>query len=207
MSLTIVGAGLGRTGTTSLQEALGILLSGPVFHMGEVFADLDSVPTWQAAVEGAPVDWNSLLAGYRATLDWPAVTCWRDIAAANPEALVLLSSRSGAEEWWNSVSKTLFAVLDRDFPPHLLPMRALSEAMFERLTPQWRDRDGAMAAYDAHNAAVRAEVPPDRLIDWQPRDGWEPICSALGIAVPAIPFPHANTSDDFQEGADERLDP
>jgi hypothetical protein len=205
MSLTVVGAGLGRTGTTSLQEALGIVLNGPVFHMGEVFADLDSVSIWHAAVDGAPTDWNSLLAGYRATLDWPAVTCWRDIAAANPEALVLLSTRSSAEAWWNSVSTTLFAVLDRDLPPHLLAMRALNEAMFARLTPHWRDRDAAMAAYAAHNAAVRAEVPGDRLIDWQPRDGWEPICSALGIAVPDIAFPHANTSDDFQKSADERL--
>jgi sulfotransferase family protein len=206
MSLTIVGAGLGRTGTTSLQEALGIVLNGPVFHMGEVFANLDSVSIWHAAVDGAPTDWNSLLAGYSATLDWPAVTCWRDIAAANPEALVLLSTRSSAEAWWKSVNTTLFAVLDRDLPPHLLPMRALNEAMFDRLTPHWRDRDAAMAAYAAHNAAVRAEVSADRLIDWQPHDGWEPICSALGILVPDIAFPHANTSDDFQKSLDERLD-
>jgi hypothetical protein len=205
MSLTIVGAGLGRTGTSSLQEALGIVLNGPVFHMGEVFAKLDSVSTWHAAVDGAPTDWNSLLAGYVATLDWPAVTCWRDIAAANPEALVLLSTRSSAEEWWNSASKTLFAVLDRDFPPHLQPMRALNEAMFVRFTPHWRDRDAAMTAYDAHNAAVRASVPGDRLIEWQPRDGWEPICSALGIPVPDIAFPHANTSEDFHKSVDERL--
>ena len=62
-----------------------------------------------------------------------------------------------------------------------------------------------MAAYDAHNAAVRAEVPGDRLIDWQPRDGWEPICSALGIPVPDLAFPHANTSDDCQESVEQRL--
>ncbi len=98
MSLSIVGAGLGRTGTTSLQEALGIVLNGPVFHMGEVVANLDSVSTWHAAVDGAPTDWNTLLAGYRATLDWPAVTCFREIAAAHPEALVMLSTRSSAEE-------------------------------------------------------------------------------------------------------------
>jgi hypothetical protein len=205
MSLTIVGAGLGRTGTSSLQEALTIVLSGPVFHMGQVFADLDSVPTWHAAIEGAPTDWSTLLAGYRATLDWPAITCWRDIAAANPDALVLLSTRSSAEEWWNSVSKTLFAVLDRDFPPHLLPMRAMNQAMFAKLTPHWRNPDAAMAAYDAHNAAVRSEVPGDRLIDWQPRSGWDPICSALDIPVPNIAFPHANTSDDFQKSVEERL--
>jgi hypothetical protein len=205
MALSIVGAGLGRTGTSSLQEALEIVLDGPVFHMGEVFADLDSVPTWHAAVDGAPTDWERLLAGYRATLDWPAVTCWRQISAANPEALVLLSTRSDAEQWWNSVSKTLFAVVDRDLPQHLLPMRAMSEAMFEKLTPQWRDREAAMAAYDAHNASVRAEVPEDRLIDWQPRDGWGPICDALDIPVPEVAFPHANTSEDFQKSVEERL--
>jgi hypothetical protein len=205
MSLTIVGAGLGRTGTTSLQEALGIVLDGPVFHMGGVFASLDTVSTWRAAVDGTPTDWDSLLAGYCATLDWPAVTCWREIAAANPEALVLLSTRSSAEQWWNSMSATLFAVLDRDFPPHLLPMKALNEAMFGKLTPHWRDRNAAMAAYEAHNAAVRAMVPRDRLIDWQPGDGWEPICSALSIPVPDRAFPHANTSEDFQRSADERL--
>ncbi len=77
-------------------------------------------------------------------------------------------------------------------------MRAMNEAMFERFTPQWRDRDAAMAAYDAHNAAVRAEVPADRLIDWQPRNGWEQICSALGIPVPDITFPHANSSVTFR---------
>jgi hypothetical protein len=207
MSLTIVGAGLGRTGTRSLQEALGYVLNGPVFHMGEVFANLKSVSTWHAAIDGAPTDWDALFDGYCATLDWPAVTCWRDIASANPGALVLLSTRSSAEEWWNSVSKTLFQVVDRDMPPHLRPMRDLNEAMFERFTPQWRDRDAAMTAYDAHNAAVRAEVPSDRLIDWQPQDGWEPICSALRIPVPSIAFPHANTSDDFQKSADERLNP
>jgi hypothetical protein len=77
--------------------------------------------------------------------------------------------------------------------------------MFERFTPQWRDRDAAMAAYDAHKAAVRAAIPGDRLIDWQPRDGWGPNCSALGIPVPDVAFPHAKTSDDFQKSADERL--
>jgi hypothetical protein len=84
-------------------------------------------------------------------------------------------------------------------------MRAMSEAMFEKLTPQWRDREAAMAAYDAHNASVRAEVPEDRLIDWQPRDGWGPICDALDLPVPEVAFPHANTSEDFQKSVDERL--
>ena len=55
-----------------------------------------------------------------------------------------------------------------------------------------------MAAYERHNAEVRREVPADRLIDWRPGDGWEPICSALGLDVPAELFPHENTTADFQ---------
>ena len=50
----------------------------------------------------------------------------------------------------------------------------------------------------AHNDRVRAEVPKDRLVEWRPGDGWEPICNALGLAVPAAPFPHVNTTDEFR---------
>jgi len=51
---------------------------------------------------------------------------------------------------------------------------------------------------------VRAEAPPDRLVDWQPGDGWEPLCAALGVPVPDAPFPHVNTTAEFR--AMTRLD-
>jgi hypothetical protein len=70
--------------------------------------------------------------------------------------------------------------------------------MFAMFTPDWRDEAKAKRAYEAHNAAVRAEVPADKLIDWQPGDGWEPICDKLGVAVPGEAFPHVNTTDDFR---------
>ena len=56
-----------------------------------------------------------------------------------------------------------------------------------------------IAAYEAHNAAVRAEVPADRLIDWTPTDGWGPICAALGKPVPDVPFPVTNTTKEFRD--------
>ena len=65
-------------------------------------------------------------------------------------------------------------------------------------TPDWRDADKAMAAYEAHNAAVRAEVPAARLVEWQPGDGWAPLCTALGVPVPDAEFPHVNTTEDFR---------
>jgi hypothetical protein len=70
-----------------------------------------------------------------------------------------------------------------------------------RFTPRWREQGPAMAAYDAHNAAVRAEVPADRLVEWRPADGWGPICAALDVAVPQAPFPHVNTTAEFRQMA------
>ena len=55
-----------------------------------------------------------------------------------------------------------------------------------------------MAGYDAHNAAVRDAVPADRLVEWRAGDGWEPLCTALGVPVPEEPFPHVNTTEEFQ---------
>jgi hypothetical protein len=65
-------------------------------------------------------------------------------------------------------------------------------------TPRWRERDGAMAGYEAHNAAVREAVPAGRLVEWRAGDGWQPICAALGVPVPEEPFPHVNTTAEFQ---------
>ena len=68
----------------------------------------------------------------------------------------------------------------------------------ERFTPDTSDHDAVIAAYERHNADVRATADPARLIEWQPGDGWEPLCAALGVPVPDDPFPHVNTTDDFR---------
>ncbi len=46
MTLRLIGAGLPRTGTSSLREALRHLLEAPVYHMGEAFARPEHAPTW-----------------------------------------------------------------------------------------------------------------------------------------------------------------
>lgn len=55
-----------------------------------------------------------------------------------------------------------------------------------------------MAAFDRHNEQVRRSIPSDRLIEWIPGDGWEPICEKLGVPVPENPFPVTNTTADFR---------
>jgi hypothetical protein len=204
--LRLVGAGLGRTGTASLKEALERLLGAPCYHMKEVFDHLDHVPLWHAAVRGEDIDWTRILGDYAAIVDWPGAACWRSIAAANPDALVLLSTRADAETWYRSAKATILADIPEEVKaaqPQLAPFGDMVGDMFAAFDPDWRDRDAALAAYERHNAAVRAEVPPDRLVEWQPGDGWAPLAAALGLPVPEEPFPHTNTTEEFRARNDE----
>jgi hypothetical protein len=139
--------------------------------------------------------------GYAASVDWPAAAFWRELAAANPDAIVLLSTRSSSEAWWKSASETIFQVgRSMSDDQALADFSGFPKALFEgTFTSDWTDEQSARRAYDAHNASVRATVPADRLVDWQAGDGWEPICAALGLAVPDEPFPHVNTTDEFRK--------
>jgi len=212
MQLKVVGAGLGRTGTSSLKNALELLTGGPCYHMFEVFEHPESVPLWHSVVRGESADWDALMDGYTASVDWPASAYWPELSAANPDAIILLSSRATPEAWWTSMERTIINVLTIDLPPGdqgkaMATHRAMVlDLLARRFTPEWRDPEAAMAAYTRHNERVRSEVPAERLVDWQPGDGWEPICAALGVAVPADPFPHENSSAEFQASMEERID-
>jgi hypothetical protein len=199
MTIQLVGAGLGRTGTMSLKLALERLLGGTCHHMMEVFAHPDEVPVWHAAMRGEPVDFPQFLAGYTAIVDYPGAAVWRELAAAFPDAPVLLSTRASAEAWWESASNT---ILVRRPDVAVDERRRMVDEMFLRsLGGDISDREAVTAAYEAHNAAVRSEIPAGRLVEYQPGDGWGPLCAALDLPVPDEPFPHTNTREEFRERA------
>jgi hypothetical protein len=156
---------------------------------------------WASATRGEEPDWSAFLAGYAATVDWPAAAFWRELATASPDAVVVLSVRD-SEAWWQSASETIFSVLargaDPDDPGAVAELAMVNELLARRFTPDWHDRLTAIGAYESHNAAVRASVPQSRLVEWRPGDGWEPLCTALGLDVPAEPFPHVNTTSEFR---------
>ncbi|MHB8463289.1 MAG: sulfotransferase family protein [Acidimicrobiales bacterium] len=198
MTLRIVGAGVGRTGTHSLKLALEQLLGGPCYHMLELFPRIEHVGLWHQAIRGEGADWDTLLAGFVAAVDWPAAAVWSDLAAANPDAIVLLSVRDSPEAWWASFSQTILPVIERWPTPGFEGWQAMAVDMIARLTPDYSDPAKTMAAYEAHNQAVRGAVAPSRLVEWRPGNGWGPICAALGVPIPADPFPHVNTTDEFR---------
>lgn len=94
--LRVVGAGLPRTGTSSLKVALEQLLGGRCYHMHELFRHPEDLPGWRTAIRGDDVDWSAFPPDCVATLDWPASVFWRELAAANPGALIVLSTRDSA---------------------------------------------------------------------------------------------------------------
>jgi hypothetical protein len=197
MSLQIVGAGVGRTGTHSLKVALERLLGGPCYHMVEVLGHPEHMGVWTEVFEGGDTEWSALFEDYVATVDWPACSAWESIWAANPDALVLLSTRTSTDEWYRSASRTIVEGMTsrRDDGSAFSRM---TEAMAHAFGAAWDDEAGLRAAYERHNAHVRATVPADRLLEWQPADGWGPLCAALDVAMPDDPFPVTNTTEEFR---------
>jgi len=195
VTLRVVGAGLGRTGTNSLKLALERLLGEPCYHMMEVFAHPEHLPVWHAAARGQMPDWRTLFAGFGAAVDWPAAAFWPELSAAFPDALVLLSVRE-PQSWWQSASETIFPSTRQQTGSEWHAM--VDELFAARFTTAIDDRAAAIAAFERHNARVRATVPAHRLLEWRAADGWAPLCAALGVPVPNEPFPHTNTRADWQ---------
>jgi hypothetical protein len=198
MGLRVIGAGVGRTGTTSLKLALEKLLGGRCYHMYEVFQHSHHIPMWHAAVRGQYPDWDAIYGDFVAGVDWPGAAFWKPLSEAYPDALVLLSVRSSAEVWFQSASETISKFMMRRPERTAREWHAMNlDLLRTTFTPVPFEKAAAEAAYERHNAEVRATVPSDRLLEWQVTDGWGPLCERLGVPVPDEPFPQTNTKDEF----------
>ena len=192
--MRVIGAGLGRTGTMSLKLALEKLLGAPCYHMLEVFENLDHIPLWRAAAQGREPDWHGMFVNYEAAVDWPAASFWPELCRAFPDAVVILSVRD-PEAWWKSASETIFT------PHNPVPETDWHDMWIDiisnRFTVRLDDKQACIDAFNRHYDQVRKTVSPERLVEWNVKDGWAPICAALEVAVPDEPFPHTNTRSDF----------
>ncbi len=193
VNLKIVGAGVGRTGTNSLMVALETLLGVPCYHMYQCFVRDDS-QAWLDIGRGKTELLDEVLADCAAAVDWPASAYWEQLAEANPDAIILLSTRSSAEAWFKSANDTIFPSIDK---AEGVWKDMVEELFTNTFTRDVLDQGKAIAAYEAHNADVRATVDPARLLEWQATDGWAPICEALGLPVPDQDFPHTNSTEEF----------
>ena len=207
MPLKVIGAGFPRTGTLSLKLALEDLGFGPCHHMAELFQHAEQPPLWTRKFNGETLDWEVLLKGYNSLTDAPGCFFYRELADRYPDAKVLLSIRS-AESWWKSASATVMANdAPADGPPISGDMGKMFQAMGAYLGRQhgaqssWdsmsANKDAAIASFERHNESVRKYIKPERLLVFEAKQGWAPLCKFLGVPVPDKPYPRVNTTEDF----------
>jgi len=212
--MKVIGAGFGRTGTASLKVALETLDFGPCYHMTEVFTHPEHADFWVAAFRGEPVDWDGVLGGYEAAVDWPACTFYEELMERHPEAKVILTVRD-PERWYESVRNTIYelsVVIPRS------PLYSIGYALFRLFVSgasrqvnladeniwqgtfdgRFEDRDYAIGVFEQHTGQVRQRVPADRLLVYEVKDGWGPLCGFLGAEEPDEPFPHVNDTAEMK---------
>ena len=199
MNLRVIGAGLPRTGTSSLRVALEHLLGGRCYHMSAIPGHpFDLGARWDAALDGSKPDWDTMFDGFLATVDWPASFFGASLVRPIPmrwscSRCAKTPRRGGRVRTRRSCPWRATALT-----PGWKQGRGLV-TILERFTGtgEWDDPATLMAAYDRHNEQVRERVAPARLLEWHPSQGWPPICRALRLPVPKILFPWVNRRSEW----------
>jgi len=197
MGLEIVGAGLGRTGTASLKVALEQLGVGRCYHMGEVLQDPSVIGEWLKAADGAP-DWDQLLDGYGAAVDYPACTFWKELADYYPTSKVVLSVRD-ADSWFESTNATIMSPRFNDFIANSPFGELIRRTIWDTLDGRMGDRDFMVSYFNGRVEEIREALPAERLLVYEVRDGWAPLCEFLDLPVPDADFPRINTREQTEE--------
>lgn len=194
----------------SLKVALEELGFGPCYHAIELFENPAHAEVWEAAARGERVSWDELLGDYRATVDWPGCSFYKNLMEEYPDAKVLLSVRD-PERWYDSTANTIYSMhkggltsLTRLLMRVLVPARARGARTLDKVvwedtfSDDFEDRRYAIEVFKRHIEEVKEHVPDDRLLVYEVKDGWEPLCEFLDVEVPkGQPFPHLNDTLTF----------
>jgi len=220
--IKVIGAGLGRTGTKSLAAALDIL-GYKTYH----FPLPQHSAAWAAYASGTGSVQDAINTavsdGYDATCDQPMADVFRAQMEMFPDARVILTVRDSPEKWaasWKVLAEFI-RVQERPFSlwrPYFYPA-FIQWIPFMRNWKRMRDvmgvhltlRPGQLVRgyvsepegwlekqYEAHNKIVKKEVSKDKLLVFNVKEGWGPLCEFLEKEVPHEPFPNVNESKELQ---------
>jgi len=213
--LKVIGAGFGRTGTNSVKLALEKLLNGPCYHMFECVVRPD-FQKWIEAYNGKP-DWKHIFTHpdgdrfYEATVDYPACGMYMELMEAFPEAKVLLTVRD-PEKWYDSVINTIWSWRcgEQNWSVRMFENgRKCQECAqcFHNATMlpgvKRTDREGSIKSFNAWVERVKSTVPPERLLIFDVKEGWEPLCKFLNVPVPDEPFPNVNDKEEINRNMEK----
>jgi len=215
--MKVIGAGLPRTATSTTFTVLEQLGFGPCYHMRNLMGDwAGQLPLWERYVEGGG-GLEEIVDGYESCCDFPTSRYYKELADLYPDAKVLLSVRS-SEGWVRSMRETIWPMYFGDSVlRHVNAARGHLDSNWGRFTElmihmTWSDAHGALpgggtaddaqlgALLEAWDESVKASIAPERLLVWNPADGYEPLCEFLEVAVPDGPVPQINDTQAFIEG-------
>lgn len=202
--LEVICAGLPRTSTTSLKIALQHLGFGPCHHMYDCMFGDDAVrqaDEFCKVFRGEKLD-LSIVDGFRSICDSPGCDAYEQLMEAFPNAKIVLQTRDPAS-WARSCIDSVFTWNTE--PPYApcwfgaLPNIAAQRRLGKCISDTWKTRphDPTCKELDGTfitrwNEEVIRRVPAERLLVWNVKEGYPPLCRFLGVPVPDEPFPHVN---------------
>ncbi|KAJ7487001.1 P-loop containing nucleoside triphosphate hydrolase protein [Mycena latifolia] len=213
--MKVLVLGYPRTGTASMRAALEILGYHDVHHMQSVFANPLEAEMWTEAInarffgQGKPYgrdEWDQLLGHCQAVTDTPAAAFPEDLIAAYPDAQVILTNRD-PDKWWTSFTEAIGSIITSRryrlagyLDPHALgKVAALAMLISSVINGPGMNGEEAKVRFIAHYNKIRRIVPKERLLEYEVKEGWEPLCAFLGKDVPPVEFPRTNDTKMMRE--------
>jgi len=198
--MKLIGAGFGRSGTMSFQSALEQLGYGPCYHMKIALKRPHHLSFFLRAWRGKRVNWKGFFHKYNSVVDWPTCSFYKDLMTEFPDAKILLNVRD-PEAWYDSMFETIYAI--QPAFPWWFPrsVRKIHDEIIwnGNLRGVFNDRKKAIAVYKEWIDDVIITVPADRLLVFNLKEGWKPLCDFLGVPVPERKaFPHINERKSFK---------
>ena len=130
---------------------------------------------------------------------WPTACFFRELAKAYPDAKFILTERD-PERWADSFGATIYKLLagKDQAPPEMRDWLEMASGVIAKSGfPLGLEHDDLKKGFMAHNEAVKAAVPADRLLVFEVKDGWGPLCDFLGVPAPDTDFPRTNDRGEF----------
>ena len=214
MPIKIIGAGFPRTGTNTLKQALEQLGYSKTYHFKEMIAKPTDLQYWLTLEETGSTNWDELYEGYEASVDLPAYPWYLEHMEKYPEAKVILTVRP-FDKWYDSLYNTIYKAGPQTLPEKLAMISKLlfnpgvrkmvkcvkfaKRRIFEvELQGKFEDKAFAEKVFNDHIAKVKATVPAEKLLVYDVRDGWAPLCKFLGVPEPKEALTHLNKKENFK---------
>lgn len=206
--------------TLALEE-----LGFPTLHTQHLYEHVDIIEMWtndiflpsiraEKTIMGDP-DLSLIAEEFSATADLPMALYFEKIMERYPKCKFVLTERENSQEWfrsWETLTNSITEPTNlggfvfsnvRQYSYYLRWLFSVVNKNETYLTHPFplppQDESACINSYEAHNRNVRNKIPADRLLVYNVKEGWKPLCQFLEITnCPTTPFPKTNSARSVQ---------